>query len=546
MSDTETCSRRQEETEAVIKGKLVDDGSDDEFSVTELVSRGDVRDRDSDSEGEQGIHRRKSSNISNKMEHCEDEEDEEIVLAAKNGGEDDEDEEVYELSRTPSPIDMNDDTPIMRKKFPGPNTTYAPPQEQDSSPERSPSPTNTNDDPSMTRKASSPSPLMSRKVSTPSPPMERKVSTPSPPMERKASTPSPPMSRKESECSSPPMMRKTSQPPASLDPLARSPSPDRKDSRGSHGSSSYDEERASSLSPEPTKTIQTPSSAVQSPMSPPPSSNSKNALTKIYTAALGDSDSEEKKEKSVRAKPAGDITQIYTQKLVEKQEQQANSPRTERKSMTFQRPEGMTNITQLYTAAFKEEKGKETGDKIKPQRNGDITKLYTGGLDHGPDSKFKGKPRDELTNPIKHNMATSVDKSAIMDAYNEVMADNNEVEWAAFTFDGNKLGVTATGNDFAAFKSHFGPDDRGFGYIKVKTGDEMSKRSKFVFCTWVGPNVSVMKKAKMSTDKALLKEIITNLSVELLIETAAEFTPEHFKAEVDKAGGARYGTGMRD
>jgi len=34
--------------------------------------------------------------------------------------------------------------------------------------------------------------------------------------------------------------------------------------------------------------------------------------------------------------------------------------------------------------------------------------------------------------------------------------------------------------------------------------------------------------------------------VELLIETAAEFTPEHFKAEVDKAGGARYGTGMRD
>ena len=36
----------------------------------------------------------------------------------------------------------------------------------------------------------------------------------------------------------------------------------------------------------------------------------------------------------------------------------------------------------------------------------------------------------------------------------------------------------------------------------------MSKRSKFVFCTWVGPNVSVMKKAKMSTDKALMKELV--------------------------------------
>jgi len=148
--------------------------------------------------------------------------------------------------------------------------------------------------------------------------------------------------------------------------------------------------------------------------------------------------------------------------------------------------------------------------------------------------------------PKKHNMATAVDKEAIKEAYNEVMADKNGVEWAAFTFTDNKLGVTATGEDFESFKTHFGPDDRGFGYIKIMTGDEMSKRSKFVFLTWVGPNVSVMKKAKMSTDKALMKEIIQNLSVELQIENANEFSMDHFKAEVDKAGGARYGTGVRD
>ena len=79
-------------------------------------------------------------------------------------------------------------------------------------------------------------------------------------------------------------------------------------------------------------------------------------------------------------------------------------------------------------------------------------------------------------------------------------------------------------------------------------------------CTWVGPNVSVMKKAKMSTDKALMKDIIQvgdimqngitflilllfitqNLSVELQCENANELTMDHFKAEVDKAGGARY------
>ena len=29
------------------------------------------------------------------------------------------------------------------------------------------------------------------------------------------------------------------------------------------------------------------------------------------------------------------------------------------------------------------------------------------------------------------------------------------------------MGVAAKGVDFAEFKSHFGADDRGFGYIKI-------------------------------------------------------------------------------
>ena len=36
----------------------------------------------------------------------------------------------------------------------------------------------------------------------------------------------------------------------------------------------------------------------------------------------------------------------------------------------------------------------------------------------------------------------------------------------------------------------------------------MSKRSKFLLVTWVGLGVSPIKKAKMSTDKALVKEIL--------------------------------------
>ena len=140
-------------------------------------------------------------------------------------------------------------------------------------------------------------------------------------------------------------------------------------------------------------------------MSPPPSQSNRAALTKIYTEALGDSDSEERREKVVRNKPAGDITAMYTQKLVEKEEL-ASSPKPERKmSVKFQRPEGMTNITQLYTAALKEDR---SGDGfVKPVRSGKITKLYTEGF-NSKECAFKGKPSDEVTNPRKVSPVASV------------------------------------------------------------------------------------------------------------------------------------------
>merc|ERR1712008_16761 len=98
----------------------------------------------------------------------------------------------------------------------------------------------------------------------------------------------------------------------------------------------------------------------------------------------------------------------------------AGCPKTERKEIfqkeMFQRPQGMTNITQLYTAAFNQEKGGELASKVKPTRSGNIAKLYTGALDKEPEKAFKGKPKDERTNPTKHNLATTVDKRAIVDA----------------------------------------------------------------------------------------------------------------------------------
>lgn len=51
-------------------------------------------------------------------------------------------------------------------------------------------------------------------------------------------------------------------------------------------------------------------------------------------------------------------------------------------------------------------------------------------------------------------------------------------------------------------------DERVYAYVRFETGDEMSRRKKFAFITWIGPSVSPLKKAKVSTDKAFVKEIV--------------------------------------
>lgn len=251
-----------------------------------------------------------------------------------------------------------------------------------------------------------------------------------------------------------------------------------------------------------------------SSQSPLPTRANADKITKMYTeAALGNNNNDQSSssKQAERAKPTKDITSIYTQAMVNKSTPPA-SPKP-----------------------------------VPSKARGDITQLYTGGFSSKSPAGNVNSPcviADKLS-PKKHNMATAMDKDAIRQAYDDVRDDNSETEWAVFKFEGNNLNVTATGKDFKDFKSAFTNDDRGFGYIRISTGDEMSKRAKFVFVTWVGPSVSVMKKAKMSTDKALMKDIIQNLSVELQLENHAEFSHDFFKGSVDRASGARYGTGER-
>lgn len=53
-------------------------------------------------------------------------------------------------------------------------------------------------------------------------------------------------------------------------------------------------------------------------------------------------------------------------------------------------------------------------------------------------------------------------------------------------------------------------------------GDELSKRAKFALITWAGSNVGGIKRAKMSTAKIVVKQVIKVSLSQCLIGAASD------------------------
>ncbi len=78
-----------------------------------------------------------------------------------------------------------------------------------------------------------------------------------------------------------------------------------------------------------------------------------------------------------------------------------------------------------------------------------------------------------------------------------------------FKYDGNEITVSNSGEEYDSFLNEFKDEERLFGFLRVFTGDELSKRAKFAFVTWIGQGVGAIKRAKVSTEKGLVKEVVT-------------------------------------
>ncbi|GAM16930.1 hypothetical protein SAMD00019534_001050 [Acytostelium subglobosum LB1] len=127
-------------------------------------------------------------------------------------------------------------------------------------------------------------------------------------------------------------------------------------------------------------------------------------------------------------------------------------------------------------------------------------------------------------------------------AYQDVLTDATETNWCLFGYEGASnivLQGKGTGG-LAELVGNFAADQCQYAYLRVLSGDEESKRAKFVFISWCGESVGALKRAKMSVHKASVKQVIKNYGVEVHATTHDELDESALLTKIKKSSGADY------
>ncbi|CEQ40873.1 SPOSA6832_02530 [Sporobolomyces salmonicolor] len=145
-------------------------------------------------------------------------------------------------------------------------------------------------------------------------------------------------------------------------------------------------------------------------------------------------------------------------------------------------------------------------------------------------------------------------------AYEDVRSDKSETNWLLLDYAGpreDRLVLTATGTGeeirvltwrwsdrkqgLAEIKGQLKDDNASFAYIRVKyANDAQSFREKFILVTWIGANVKVMRKAKLSVHAADVKQVLRAYSIDVPASSVLDLAEEPIVTRLRQAGGANY------
>lgn len=132
----------------------------------------------------------------------------------------------------------------------------------------------------------------------------------------------------------------------------------------------------------------------------------------------------------------------------------------------------------------------------------------------------------------------------IRSTWDEMTAENSEKNYLVLNFaDKKTLKISSSGTGgIEELRSKFDPDEVMFAILKVDALDVKknvtSRRTKFIFLTWIGPNVSVLKKARVSIQSSDVKDAFPGLALQIDIYEQEDLDAIQVVKNLLKVGGA--------
>jgi len=131
-------------------------------------------------------------------------------------------------------------------------------------------------------------------------------------------------------------------------------------------------------------------------------------------------------------------------------------------------------------------------------------------------------------------------------SWDELTAKEGKTNWILFSFENDKstkLVSSATGpGGLDELKGNFKDDQIHYGAFRVTGVDNrettVSRRPKFIWFTYIGPKLSVLKKARTSTQKPDLAKFFQSAQMNLELSSTDDLTKLEVGKRLLASGGA--------
>jgi hypothetical protein len=149
-------------------------------------------------------------------------------------------------------------------------------------------------------------------------------------------------------------------------------------------------------------------------------------------------------------------------------------------------------------------------------------------------TKQPGVPKESAGN-VKF-----IDEDSLRNAIKAVRANNDETDWMLMGYEGNtnniKLSATGTG-DLDELITHLKNDQILYGLYRTTDTIDNTVAIKFVLIVWVGEQVPIIRKARITTHKGDVTGFIGQYHVDIHCSNLAEINEDIVKDLVQRASG---------